>query len=73
MNNIEKATKQIEKVLDKLSQAYWTACDAERRAVDPDELKAPPGVLDDAYDTALRVEDIAAGRKISWEEARQFV
>lgn len=43
------------------------------KAIDPTELDAPDGLLDDAHDAALQVEGIAAARGISWTEARQFV
>ena len=59
--------------LDAMHSAYWTACDAEGRALDPADLDAPDGLLDDAHDAALRVEAIAQERGLSWSEARQFV
>jgi hypothetical protein len=70
---IEEASKAIEDALDAIDTAYWLACDAECRALDPEELSAPDGLLDDAYHAALIVEGIAEERGISWHEARDFV
>lgn len=67
------AAKAIEKALDAIHTAYWGACDAQGAAVDPDTLGAPDGLLDDAYDTAQRIEDLMTERAISWPEARQFL
>lgn len=72
MNRTEAAA-EIQKAIDAAHDAYWTACDAEGRAIDPAALDAPDSLLDDAYDTALQVESIADARGISWHEARQFV
>lgn len=58
---------------DPMNRAFFAACDAEGRAIDPVDLDTPKGILDAAYDTALQVEDIADARGISWHEARQFV
>lgn len=69
----DAAVKAITDALDAIHSAYWDACDAEGRAIDPDDLDAPKGILDAAYDAALKVEDIADARGISWHEARQFV
>jgi len=69
----DAAVKAITDALDAMHSAYWAACDAEGRAIDPGDLGAPEGILDTAYDVALRVEDIADARGISWHEARQFV
>ena len=52
---------------------YWTACDTEGRALDPADLDAPDGLLDDAFDAALQVQAIAQDCGLSWSEARQFV
>lgn len=68
-----KAAAAIAKAVDAMHSAYWTACDAEGRALDPADLDAPDGLLDVAHDAALQVEAIAAARGISWTEARQFV
>ena len=72
MNRTEAAAA-IQNAIDAAHSAYWSACDTEGRAIDPDALGAPDGLLDDAHDAALRVEEIAAARGISWTEARQFV
>lgn len=69
----DAAVKAIIDALDALHSAYWDACDAEGRAIDPGDLDTPEGILDSAYDAALQVEDIADARGISWHEARQFV
>ena len=68
-----KAAAAIQKAIDAVHDAYWSACDAEGKAIDPTELDAPDSLLDAAYDAALQVEAIAAARGISWTEARQFV
>lgn len=70
---IDEATDAIAAAVDAIHGAYWAACDAEERALDPDDLRAPDGLLDDAYDIALTVEAIAAERGISWAEARELV
>ena len=70
---IATAAAVIRRAIDAAHDAYWIACDAEGRTIDPTELGAPDGLLDDAYDAALQVEGIAAARGISWTEARQFV
>jgi hypothetical protein len=67
-----KAKAQIARAVDVIEAAYWSICDAEGRAVDPDDLDAPPGLLDAAHDVALRIEDLATSRGISWAEARAF-
>lgn len=69
----DEATDAIAAAVDAIHRAYWAACDAEERALDPDDLRAPDGLLDDAYDIALTVEAIAAERGISWAEARELV
>ena len=52
---------------------YWAACDAEGRAIDPADLDAPGGLLDEAYEAALQVESLAVERGISWAEVRELV
>lgn len=52
--------------------AYWHACDTEGRALDPADLDAPKGLLDDAYEASLQVESLAAAQRISWPEAREM-
>jgi len=69
----DEAAQAITDAVDAIHTAYWAACDAAECAVDPDDLNAPAGLLDDAYDIALTVESIAAERGISWPEARQLV
>lgn len=69
----QDATDAIAAAVDAIHDAYWSACDAEGRALDPDELHAPAGLLDDAFDVALTVEAIAAERGLSWAEARELV
>ena len=70
---IDEATEAIAAAVDAIHGSYWAACDAEERALDPDDLRAPDGLLDDAYDIALTVEAIATERGISWAEARELV
>lgn len=71
-DDMADAAQAIADALDAIHTAYWGACDAQGAAVDPDTLGAPDGLLDDAYDTALRIEDLAKAQGISWPEARQF-
>ena len=66
-------TKVITQTIDAAHSAYWAACDAEGRAIDPAALGAPDSLLDDAHEAALLVQSIAAERGISWTEARLFV
>ena len=63
----------IAAALDAIDRAYWQACDSAGRAVDPADLGAPDGLLDDAHDAALKVEGVMQSRGISWPEARDFV
>ena len=53
--------------------AYWAACDAEGRAVDPADLDTPESLLDEAYEIALMVESLTAERGMSWAEARELM
>lgn len=69
----DAATKAIAKAMKAAHAAYWAACDAEGRAIDPADLGADEGLLADAYETALLVDSIAVERGISWGEARQLV
>lgn len=69
----DAAMKTIAKAIDAAHDAYWTACDAEGKAIDPTELDAPDSLLDDAYEAALQVEAIAADRGLSWWDARDLV
>ena len=66
------AQQAIAAALDAIQAAYWAACDDRGAAVDPEILGAPDGLLDDAHDTAQRIEDMAKAQGISWQEARQF-
>ena len=69
----DKARQRIDRCLHLIDAAYWAACDAEGRAIDPEELGAPDSLLDESYEAALLVEGIAESRGISWAEARDFV
>lgn len=69
----EEATEAIAAAVDAIHDAYWSACDAAGRAIDPDDLAAPSDLLDGAYEAALTVEAIAAERGLSWAEARELV
>ena len=69
----DKAAAAIAKAVRAAHSAYWAACDAEGRAIDPDALDAPEGLLDDAHDAVLQVESLAVERGISWAEARELV
>jgi hypothetical protein len=68
-----KAAAAIAAALNAIHNAYWAACDTEGRALDPADLDAPDGLLDEAHDLALRVEAVAQERGLSWSEARDFV
>ena len=69
----DAATKAIAKAVRAAHAAYWAACDAEGRAIDPADLGADEGLLADAYEAALMVEGIATERNLSWHDARDFV
>ena len=69
----DAATKAIAKTMKAAHAAYWTACDAEGRAIDPADLGAAEGLLADAYEVALIVEGIAVERGLSWHDARDYV
>ena len=71
--NRDDAKTAIQEAIDAAHSAYWRVCDAEGRAIGPEALDAPEGLLDDAFEAALQVEGIAEARGISWPEARQFV
>jgi len=66
------AMQAIEKAMNKMHAAYWSACDDECQAIEPGELNAPEGLLDDAYDAALRVEEMARRDGITWADAREL-
>jgi len=68
-----EATAAIQKALDAAHAAYWAACDAEGRAIEPAALSAPDGLLDEAYEAALMVEGVAVERGLSWQDARDYV
>jgi len=68
-----KAAVAIAKALDAMHRAFWSACDGEGRAIDPADLGAPDGLLDEAFEAAERVQAIAAERGLSWSEARDLV
>ena len=53
--------------------AYWIVCAHQGRAVEPAEIDAPDGVLDEAFAAAQRIEAIARERGLSWSEARDLL
>ena len=53
--------------------AFWRACDAEGRAIDPADLEAPDGLLDAAHELAVQVETLARERGIAWDTARAVI
>ena len=53
--------------------AYWIVCAHQGRAVEPAEIDAPDGVLDEAFAAAQRIEAIARERGLSWSEARDML
>ena len=69
----DDATAAIAAAIEAAHDAYWSACDAEGRALDPADLNAPDGLLDDAFDAALRVAAVATVHGLTWAEAREFV
>jgi len=66
----DAAARAIAKALGSAHAAYWAACDAEGRAIDPAALGATHGLLDDAFDNARSVEAFARTNGISWSDAR---
>ncbi|MEI4235038.1 hypothetical protein [Roseovarius sp. D22-M7] len=70
----DQAAVAMAEAVEAAYRAYSSACDTERRAIDPAaDLDVPEGLLDEAYETALTVEGLAAERGISWAEARELV
>ena len=69
----DDATEVISKAIEATLAAYWAACDAEGRAVDPADLDAPEGFLDEVYRSAQIVEGIIDERGVTWAEARKLV
>lgn len=59
--------------VDAIHAAYWTACERERKALDPETLEVPNGFLDAAFKVAEMVETTAKERGVSWAEARILV
>ena len=53
--------------------AYWIVCAHQGRAVEPAEIDALDGVLDEAFAAAQRIEAIARERGLSWSEARDML
>lgn len=72
-DQLDEAAATIQKAVRTAHAAYWAACDAEGRAMDPADLDAPEGFLDDAHDAALQVESLAAERGVSWAKAREVM
>lgn len=70
MSNLTDDLKQvIEEAGAKIDAAYWAACDAEQRAIDPRDLTDDAwaiDMLDQSYDIALRIESDPLG----WAEGR---
>jgi len=69
----DQAAATIAAALDAIDAAFWAACDAAAGPIDPADLGAPDGLLDEAFDTAERVQAIAAERGLTWPEARDLV
>lgn len=58
-----------ERASEQLHAAYWSACDEQRRAIDPGDLTDEAWaveLLSEAYDIAMRVESDPLG----WSEGR---
>jgi hypothetical protein len=70
---LTKAAAAIAKAVSAAHAAYWSACDTAGRAIDPAELSAPDGLLDDAHDAALTVQALADERELTWSAARELV
>jgi hypothetical protein len=68
-----EARSSIAKAVRAAEAAYWSACDAEGKAIRPSTLGAPTGLLDEAYDIALEAELLVADKGFSWDEARKRV
>ena len=69
----DDASEVISKAIQAMLDAYWAACDAEGRAIDPADIDAPEGFLDEAYRRAQTVEGVVNKRGITWAEARKLV
>jgi hypothetical protein len=64
-----KIARLAEKAEDRITAAYWAACDELQAAVDPSEMGLPgwaEDLLQEQYDMALRMESDPLG----WEEGR---
>ena len=69
----DQAAATIAVAVGAAHRAYWHACDTESCAIDPTDIDAPDGLLDDAYDAALNVAKLAVAHGISWSEARELM
>ena len=65
-----KAAAAIAKAMDAAHSAYWAACDAEAAPIDPADLGAPAGLLDEAHERACLVLVLTNERGIAWRDAR---
>lgn len=72
MTTKTKASDAIAEALIAAHSAYWAACDAAGGAIDPAELGAPDGLLNDAYELALHLESIASERHLTWQAVRDL-
>lgn len=68
-------TKNLEQIADmaaeKITSAYWAACDAAQQAIAPETLAAQRWVIDllgEAYEAALEAESHPDG----WEAGRDY-
>lgn len=69
----DRARAAISRAIGTIHAAYWAACDAEGRAINPADLGAPDGLLDEAQADALTVEYLAQERNLSWMDARDLL
>jgi len=67
----KKADKAMAIAREIAIDAYWSACDAESRAIDPHMLDIPEGIVDEAYAAALQVESLIDRDGITWAQARE--
>lgn len=71
----KEAETTIAAALAAISAAYWEACAAEGRAIDPEDLgmsETEAELLAEEFGTAQDIEARAASHGVSWEEAKGY-
>lgn len=72
---IKHAETAIAEALDAIRTAYWQACAAEGRAIDPEDLgmsETEAELLAEEFGTAQDIEEHAALHGVNWEEAKGY-